>query len=446
MPPPMKPEALWSCDPKSIQQELSDKALKLFAEADNVEIWKTPTIVVAAGVDYKVEQRKLSEQDMKLLWDHNRQFCDIFYVVDQGNLWNRLLITKETWASLTTKHNVFPYFTESILKFGLQEDDDSNTWNNFHSRDPLNGSGDMKPSSDLKTRLPEKLNEFWYDEEFRYSRHPLIHVMILFASLSGWHDYITAQSLKLDQIEGRSFSDANSIDQSDLRPSLEDLQSVQRLRRELFKVLSVLDSTAELSKRIRNIIPRMTVHMRRELTIAIFEELDDFDAEIKHIGSCIVGLRERSSDAANLLLSLFGQSNGKLNLRNTLANEASQTTSAQSLSVMTAMAMNSELGHELQKETSTNIRNLMIVASLYLPVSLLAWLFSSTFAKSDSGTFLDPQTFWKFIAVLVSVAVVIFSVMFILQNLPRYEERDLSTRKMKWGRGWKEWANIACFS
>ncbi|XDG04012.1 hypothetical protein ABKA04_003627 [Annulohypoxylon sp. FPYF3050] len=404
----MKPEALWSCDPKSIQQELSNKALKLFAEADNVEIWKTPTIVVAAGVDYTFQELTLA------------QFRDIFYVVDQGNLWNRLLITKETWASLTTKHNVFPYFTESILKFGLQEDDDSNTWNNFHSRDPLNGSGDIetcytisflerdqvanaiedtwslrqtaiyhrmhsrsfssiwmlvKPSSDLKSRLPEKLNEFWYDEEFRYSRHPLIHVMILFASLSGWHDYITAQSSKLDQIEGRSFSDANSVDQSDLRPSLEDLQSVQRLRRELFKVLSVLDSTAELSKRIRNIIPRMTVHMRRELTIAIFEELDDFDAEIKHIGSCIVGLRERSSDAANLLLSLFGQSNSKLNLRNTLANEASQTTSAQSLSVMTAMAVNGELGHELQKETSTNIRNVMIVASLYLPVSLLAFKF-----------------------------------------------------------------------
>lgn len=45
----------------------------------------------------------------------------------------------------------------------------------------------------------------------------------------------------------------------------------------------------------------MTIHMRRELTIAIFEELDDFDAEIKHIGSCIVGLRERSSDAASLV-------------------------------------------------------------------------------------------------------------------------------------------------
>lgn len=487
----MKPEALWSCDLKSIQQELSNKALKLFAEADNVEMWKTPTIVVAAGVDYKVEQRKLSEQDIKLLWDHNRQFRDIFYVVGQGNLWNRLLITKETWASLTTKHNVFPYFTESILKFGLQEDDDSNTWNNFHSRDPLNGSGDIetcytinflerdqvanaiedtwslrqtaiyhrmhsrsfssiwilaKPSSDLKSRLPEKLDEFWYDEEFRYSRHPLIHVMILFASLSGWHDYITAQSLKLDQIEGRFFSDANGVDQSDLRPSLEDLQNVQRLRRELFKVLSVLDSTAELSKRIRNIIPRMTIHMRRELTIAIFEELDDFDAEIKHIGSCIVGLRERSSDAASLLLSVFGQSSNKLSIRNTLANEASQTTSAQSLSVMTAMAVNGELGHELQKETSTNVRNLMIVASLNLPVSLLAWLFSSSFAKPGLETFVDPSALWKFTALLVSGAVVVFSIIFILQNVSRYEDRDISTRKMRWGRGWKEWFNMACFS
>lgn len=75
---------------------------------------------------------------------HSSPFVSLRSVVGQGNLWNRLLITKETWASLTTKHNVFPYFTESILKFGLQEDDDSNTWNNFHSRDPLNGSGDSE--------------------------------------------------------------------------------------------------------------------------------------------------------------------------------------------------------------------------------------------------------------------------------------------------------------
>lgn len=62
MPPPMKPEALWSCDLKSIQQELSNKALKLFAEADNVEMWKTPTIVVAAGVDYSEYPLKTSPE------------------------------------------------------------------------------------------------------------------------------------------------------------------------------------------------------------------------------------------------------------------------------------------------------------------------------------------------------------------------------------------------
>ncbi|KAI1204942.1 uncharacterized protein F4807DRAFT_445101 [Annulohypoxylon truncatum] len=496
MPPRMKPEALWNCDAKSIQQELLNKTPKLFAEADNVEIWKTPTIVVVAGVDYKVEQRKLGEQDMKLLWDHNRQFRDIFYVIEQGNLWNRLLVTKETWTNLTTKHNVFPYFTESVCNSSPWEKDDDNTWNSFHSRDPLNGSGDLetcytikflernrmageteeswsfgqtavyhrmhsrsfssvwflvKPSPDLKSRLPEKLNEFWYDEEFRYSRHPLIHVMILFVSLHGWRDYIAAQNSKLEQFEGKSFfSGTDAVTQNDYKLCFEDLQRLQRLRRELLKATSVLDATAELSRRIRSIIPKIAVHMRRELMAAIFEELDDFDIEVRYMKSCILGLRERSSDATNLFISILEHINGKLGLGNTVANEASQATSAQALSVMTAMAVNGQIGHELEKETSNRIRILTIVASLYLPVFLLAGLSSLSSVNSDSRTFLDPRTFWKFIAALVTVVAVVWSIMFVLQNVPAYEERDISTRKRKWGRGWKEWAkewaNMACFS
>ncbi|KAI2467406.1 hypothetical protein F4781DRAFT_311125 [Annulohypoxylon bovei var. microspora] len=492
MPPPIRPEALWSCDSKSIQLELLKKTPHLFAtEADHVEIWKTPTLIVVAGVDY-IEQRHLNEQDLTLLWDHNRQFRDIFYIVEQGNSWDRLLVTKETWASLIAKHNVFPYFTESVLTFGLREKDDNNTWNNFHSRDPLNGSGDMetcytirfpeknhivgetgdswslrqtavyhrmhsrsfssvwilvKPSPDLKCRLPEKLNAFWYDEEFRYARHPLTHVMILFVSLYGWHDYMATQSSKIEQFEGKSFfPDADTVGPNDYRRGFEDLQSLQRLRRELSKATSVLDSTADLSRRIRNIIPKMTVHMRRELTIAIFEELDDFDAEIKYIRSYVMELKQRSSDAADLLLSVSEHRNGNLSLRRTLATEASQMASTQSLSVMTGIAVNGELKRELEKETSSNIRTLMIVAVLYLPISLLAGIFSSNRIDSDSGVFIDARAFWKSIIVLVPVSIATFSAMFVLQNVYKYGERDIPTRKARWRKGWKEMVNIACLS
>ncbi|KAI1451624.1 hypothetical protein F4805DRAFT_450791 [Annulohypoxylon moriforme] len=494
MTPPMKPEALWSCDPKSIQRELLNKTPKLFAEADNVELWKTPKIVVAPGVDYKVEQRKLDEQDIKALWEPNRQFRDIIYIIEQGNLWNRLLVTKDTWTSLTTKHNVFPYFTESILNLGPWGKDDNSTWNNFHTRDPLNGSGDIetcytirflernytgdesddawsfgqtavyhrmhsrsfssvwilvKPSPTLKARLPEKLNEFWYDEEFRYSRHPLIHAMILTVSLNGWCDYIATQNSRMEQFESKSFfSDTDVVSQSDYKQNFEDLQKLQRLRQDLSKATSILDATAELSQRLRGVLPKMmvNVNMRPEIMIAIYGELDDFDLEIRYLKNRILGLRERSSDATKLLLSILENLNGKLSLRNTLASEASQATSAQSLSVMTAMAMNGEVGHELERETSANIRTLTMVASLNLPISLLAWIFSSNFVGSESGISIDLTSFWRFTFVLIPVVIVIFSIVFVLQNVPRYEERDISTRKRKWGRGWKDWTNIACFS
>ncbi|KAI0880286.1 uncharacterized protein GGS22DRAFT_197686 [Annulohypoxylon maeteangense] len=489
---PMKPEALWNCDPKSIHRQLLNKTPKLFAEADNVEIWKTPKAVIVPGVDYKVEQRKLDDQDMKSLWEHNRQFRDVLYIIEQGNLWNRLLITKETWTNLITKHNVFPYFTESILNFGPWEKDDDSTSNNFHSRDPLNGSGDIeicytisylnrddaadgtddswsfrqtsvynrmhsrsfssvwilvKPSPNLKARLPEKLNEFWYDDEFRYSRHPLIHVMILFISLYGWRDYIVTLNSKMEQFEGKSFfSDTDVVTHNDYKQSFEDLQKLQRLRRDLSKAAFILDDTAELSRRIRGILPKMTLRMRPEIMVAIFEELDDFDVEIRYMKSCIMGLRERTSDATKLFSSILDHLSGKLSLRNALASEASQSTSAQSLSVMTAMAVNGQLGHELQRETSSNIRTLTLVASLYFPASLLVWIFSSNFTDFKSGTTIDLKPFWRFTFILVPAVVVILSIVFVVQSVLRYEERDISTRKRRWGKGWQDWANTVCLS
>ena len=74
----------------------------------------------------------------------------------------------------------------------------------------------------------------------------------------------------------------------------------------------------------------------------------------------------------NQLLDILERRFGNATLRSAIANEASQEANVKSLKTMMAIAVNGEVEHKLEQGTAVNIRALTVVATLYLPASLLA--------------------------------------------------------------------------
>ncbi|KAI1750908.1 hypothetical protein F4782DRAFT_531944 [Xylaria castorea] len=488
-------DALWGCDSAPIQQGLLQEASRIFAsETNQVDYWTAPADDNLTEAPGSIERYSLDGRNPEVPSGNAEQGRDIFFIISQPHSWDRLLITWDTWDRLVTTHHVFPYFAETVLSFGLRTSNDGNTWNNFHSRRSLglpsdletcytirffernNRVGEMndpwslrqtgvyhrlhaltgtsvwiliKPSLELKNRLPKKIQAFWCNKDLRNVRHVLVHITILTFSLYGWRDYIATQRLRIEQFEGKSFfSEADVINQNDYRLNFEDRQRLQRLRQKLIKAKSVIDSSLDLGWRLRKILPTMTSQLSKELEEAILMELDDFDAEAKYNKRCIMELEQRSADAAILvsqdmsksnrgsdaftpfdansaipqLLSILEHRNGNLSLRSTQANE-------KALTVMMGIAVNSEMEHELEEASSTNVRALTVVATLYLPASLLAGIFSTDLIKSDLGYFVVSNEFWKFIVVLIPMFLVTFAFVYTLQRV--WTARNAKRMKMK---------------
>ncbi|KAL6694349.1 hypothetical protein J3F84DRAFT_42655 [Trichoderma pleuroticola] len=143
---------------------------------------------------------------------------------------------------------VFPLFMGTVHTFGYRRKDDNSTWDNFHWRQSRKeskieqveicytvrffeenhrGTGDpwslrqtgiyqkidcskgisrfifLQPSTYFERLLEGKLEVLGQDR-FRPLRHLVIHIIVLSASISNWHNYIAAQTVELEKLEEKT--------------------------------------------------------------------------------------------------------------------------------------------------------------------------------------------------------------------------------------------------
>ena len=85
---------------------------------------------------------------------------------------------------------------------------------------------------------------------------------------------------------------------------------------------------------------------------------------------------------------------------------------------MEEISVNAETERSLGQTSANNVRALTAVATLYLPASLLAGIFSTPLVQSeDSGPLVVSAEFWKFVVVLLPMLAVTFVVVDLLQTL-----------------------------
>ncbi|KAK4160233.1 hypothetical protein QBC43DRAFT_359775 [Cladorrhinum sp. PSN259] len=179
-----------------------------------------------------------------------------------------------------------------------------------------------------------------------------------------------------------SFVNLDEPEEFDYRIAFEDRQEVQRLRSKFVMASAVLISAFNLGKALERVY-RDDWLFWAGMSNAILQELDDYIREVEHYKRVVADLVGRCNETASLLSNILEYSNSKSTL---------------------AIARQAEMEGKLARKDSTNIKALTIVATLYLPASLLASIFSSNLvqARTDEDTelithFVLAADFWKFL-------------------------------------------------
>ncbi|KAJ8124953.1 hypothetical protein O1611_g8688 [Lasiodiplodia mahajangana] len=453
---------LCSWDASAIRRKLSERRESLFSKKhDDAEFW-------TAGDDGTgVRKERLRHLQLPASTRTGSRtdptelpvpVGDALYIIRQANSWDRLRVTSETFDRLAKGLRVFPFFLETVLNFGIKVKDDNNTWHGFRSRRRLTDAGDevetcymlhffenngktegdpwsirqtavyhrydasgdqsswilVKPSAHLEEPIQAELEGVSRHALSGESRAARLHVLFINFTLRNWPDYIAAQRTKVEQFEAKSFfSDVDHIQPHDYDLRFQDRQDLERLKQRLLRALAILDATVELQARIRGFLEK---NGDGDSDGAIAVELNDFDAEARYYHRCISDLQQRASDTTSLLIDILDRRYGHANLRSAAANESSLKANVASLSTMTTIAVNGEMEHKVEQKTAANVRALTVVATLYLPASLLSGIFSSHLVDVNStGSFYVSSEFWKFVVVLVPMTLVTFGVVAVLQ-------------------------------
>jgi Mg2+ and Co2+ transporter CorA len=304
----------------------------------------------------------------------------------------------------------------------------------------------IKPSHYLQVRLRDKLHTLARRPQLRPVRHMLLHLVIVSSTLEGWAEYITTQQDVLERFENKSFfSDADHDTQNDFKLGFEDSQALQHLRRKLIKAMAVLEGGNNLCNRLFGVFEAMETptqtnagglrpFLTKGLSETLVAELKDIISNISYHRQRLVDLQQRSSNATNLLLSILEHRVGNSSLRSARANEASQEANSRSLDIMKTIAVNAELEHSLEQKISINIRALSFVATVYLPASLLAGIFSTELVQYEAREFSASPEFWKFVVILIPMVVVTFAAVYVLQVIwtRRLEEKTARLMDGRW--------------
>lgn len=415
----------WTWDAEIISQRVSEDAGRLFAaKGDGLEIW---TLSSNGLAKQSLANNDLVRQHFKT----SIQEKNVFYVVRQENTWSRFRISHGSFQSLLSCNGVFPYFLDTLHDFGYRSRDNDSTWNNFHCRRSGEGLRKLEicytvrffeenqrnrgnpwslrqtavyqgvdystntsafiflqPSSYIEERLGDKLRAIAQDESLHEIRHILLHVVLLSSTLINWRRYIATQMSDLEGLEEKTtFSKADYRVKNDFSLRFSDRQSLHSLQQTLTKAARLLDCSIDLGEKMKGLFRDEDFHEFHNSNLTLLQDLQDYIYEASYHRRVISDLLQRSTDTCNLLTSIlqYRVGNSELESTRTLVTIASQ----------------GETDGKIAHKTATSAAALTFTATIYLPASLLAGIFSSNLIDVKDDHFVLAMDFWKFIVILI---------------------------------------------
>ncbi|OQV08960.1 hypothetical protein CLAIMM_13155 isoform 1 [Cladophialophora immunda] len=370
-------ENQWTCDFDRVRRKLAADARRLFsAEADEVDVWR---VVFDAQVHRKriALSPKIGLGSLEQLWE-NPADDNIIYIMRQTNTWDRLRVKLGTFRAICSHHQVFPYFMETVHCFGNRLLKCPTPSDSSRGRRAVKETlGPFDRLVFIISFVPKQNIR----EIHRSARLALAHVSLLFSSMANWGEYIDAQTTILRETEEKvAFVHVEHRAADDYSVRFTDRQTVQLLRRKLLKAASILQASTDIGCMIKARFEKSNLFTADLLNVLI-TELDDYIAEATYYRRCVDDLLQRSWDTNNLLTNILEYRVGSSTL------ETSKTSDS-ALQKMKEIAVQGEWDNELNQKTSITTKALTVVATIYLPASLLSvrserWLFNIEMADTS---------------------------------------------------------------
>ncbi|KAK6523675.1 hypothetical protein TWF281_001650 [Arthrobotrys megalospora] len=384
-----------------------------------------------------IESKESLHQLVVLVEENQDKAKEVFYIIRQRNTLSRLKISEQGLQLIIDAHNLSTRFLRVVTSFGWRRHDEHRAWDGYyisptgtkpsrnfnrvtelsyvvryverHDRSPQNpwsvrqigvcqqnvvGTEDsvwvlLQPSQSVYNELKDTLERRAQNGSTSPEDSCSLHLDILESLASSWADYVEWSWGEVDGPDDRAtLSNIEFPTEKDLGATFQAAQKVQRVRRRLLRAISVLDSNYALADGI-------AAHFPNTFTTRI----ENYKAEINMHRRNILLMIEHLKGTSDLLFNILSSLNDKVSLAGTQAMQ-------QSLGLMGSIAQQG-------REDSTVLKLLSMIATVYLPASLVATIFSSNLIElktDDKGldTFHVVSQFWLYIVIAIALTVATF--------------------------------------
>ncbi|KAF2809500.1 uncharacterized protein BDZ99DRAFT_463282 [Mytilinidion resinicola] len=416
------------------QRRLHKHAHEIFSQdVENVEA------LISSTETGNVTQRLATDRDtmQDIVKEGKSEAQQVFYIIRQKNTFSRLLITQMGIQIILEGHRVFTPFFDALTAFGFKRDDDHRVWDSFYSsgldgnetnsvielcyvvryvernnRSPKNPwslrqTGIyqqtilhqqnstwilLQPSQNLYDDLKEKLYGRPTGSDTPIRSSYLLHLDFLSSMASNWGEYIEYLWAEMDKVDDKACnSEIRLGKRNDYDVSFSDCQKLQRRRRILLRTMSVLESCLTLAKDLENL------HWKLRSSNVV--EDNRFVDGIR-IYKAQIHMHQRN------LRFMMEYIRGTTYMLSDILNSRSDE-----MTLKTSQTMQESLA--LNQNDSRILKLLSIIATIYLPASLMATLFSSNLIELKQGNegrghFQAVPGFWLYIVVTSILTVVTF--------------------------------------
>ncbi|KIV99997.1 hypothetical protein, variant [Verruconis gallopava] len=408
-------------------------------------------------------------------WDQDNANDGGFFlhVIRQEYSWGRLLISPSSLQSLISHHHIFPQFYALIGGFGFKTSEDDKVWDGYHSNARtvrssenmnvefeccysiryvhLNGRNSKNPwslrqigvyhkaknagkdSVWILVQPPGTLYKQWKskmeftppDEASFKGRDVDLHLSILSVTLNNWDHHIEYLRNELSELEDKAcFSRVGMEKPHDYSVAFSDKQKLQRFREKLLRYEGVLKATVTVIESLKSHFRHFSGSLSVDEQDLNLMEFDNFSRTCKRHQQSIAILLQRMVGIDQLLSKI-------LELRNDYAvvqlNQAMQN----SLCMLNQIsAQNADVAEQGRMEANT-LTLLTIIATMYLPASLLATLFSSNLiqlvedgnpsAQSGPTHFRLASQFWMYALLTAVMTMMTLLPTFLVSKLKKFK-------------------------
>ncbi|KAK6339655.1 hypothetical protein TWF718_009050 [Orbilia javanica] len=374
---------------RRFQRHASDLFAEGVTDVECLRIFKDHQYLDQRKIKDSVSLRELSA----LVEENQDRAKETFYIIWQKNTLSPLKISEEGLRLIIDAHEL-SYVVRYVECHGRTP---KNPWSVRQTgvcQQTAVGTGEsvwvlLQPSATVFQEVKYTLEKRAENQSSTAEDSCSLHLDILESLASSWADYVEWSWEQVDDPDSEAtLSKINFPTERDIAGIFNSAQKAQRLRRRLLRAISVLDSNYALADGI-------AAHFPNILTTRIA----NYKAEIHLHRRNLHLMMEHLKGTSDLLFSVLSTLNDKVSLAGTQAMQ-------QSLGLMGRIAQQG-------RDDSTTLKLLSMIATIYLPASLVATIFSSNLIElktDDNGgdKFHVVSQFWLYILVAVALTVLTF--------------------------------------